>query len=181
MWCTSSNKIRILISLEPTQQFSVLGIVDHFLQLSFSTKDNILLIREMDRKTLDSRPFFVYLKLKDIITGLSGGNIPATKIAGNLILLTTSLDGSMTWALVDVLVDVLDSLNGTTNLQINMTIKLNQELSRMCNHMSVVKVVLTFLNSHSNSRVSIIKIAIIFDNGLICKCLWKVLSADIVF
>ena len=29
--CTSSNEIRILISLEPTQQLSVLDIVDHIL------------------------------------------------------------------------------------------------------------------------------------------------------
>ena len=44
-----------------------------------------------------------------------------------------------------------------------------------------VKDVLTFLNSPSISRVSIIRIAIIFDDGLICKCLCKALFVDIVF
>ena len=70
--CSSSNKIRILIGLEPTQQLSVLDIVYHLLQWSSSTKDNVLLVRKMYRKTVDSRPLLMHWKLKDIVASLGG-------------------------------------------------------------------------------------------------------------
>src|SRR6266702_3927946 len=38
--CSSSNEVRILICLEPAKQLSVLGVIEHLLQVGFSTKDN---------------------------------------------------------------------------------------------------------------------------------------------
>ena len=95
-------------------------------------------------------------------------------------MLTTSLDGGTTWALVNVLVNVLDSLDRTTDFLIDMTVKLNQEFSWMSHHMLVVKNVLALLNSPSILRASIIRITILLDNCLIGKGLGEMLFTDIV-
>ena len=53
-------------------------------------------------------------KLKDIVTGLSGGDISGIKVGANLIM-TLCEDNSMIRTLVDVLVDILDSLDRATD------------------------------------------------------------------
>ena len=62
--------------------------------------------------------------------------------------------------------NVLDSLDRTTDFQIDVTVKLHHQLSRMRYHMSVVKDILSLLNGPAILRVSIVRIAILLDDGV---------------
>jgi hypothetical protein len=56
----------------------------------------------MDWKTIYGWPLHVHRELKDIVTGLGGGNVSGIKVAMNLVI-TFHLNGGMIWTLVYVL------------------------------------------------------------------------------
>ena len=122
----------------------------------------------------------MHWELKDVVTGLGGGDVSGIKVATNLIM-TFCLNGGTIWTLVYVLVNVLDGLDRTTDFQINVTVKLHHQLPGMRNHMSVVKDILSLLNGPAILRASIIRIAILLDDGVRREWLGKALFADIVF
>jgi hypothetical protein len=64
--CSSSNEVRILIGLEPSKQYSILDILNHIVELGIGPHCHHMLARKMDRQTIDSRPFHVHGKLKDV-------------------------------------------------------------------------------------------------------------------
>ena len=107
----------------------------------------------------------MHRKLKDVVTGLGGGDVSGIKVVTNLIM-TFCLNGGMIWTLVYVLVNVLDSLDKTIDFQIDVTVKLHHQLPGMRYHMSVVKDILSILNGPAILRVSIVRIAILLHDGV---------------
>jgi hypothetical protein len=119
----------------------------------------------------------VHRNLKDVVACLGGGNVSGIKVGANFIM-AFSFNGGIVRTLVDVLMDVLDSLDRATDLQVDVTVEFNQELSWMRNHSLVVKNILTLLNGPAIFRASIIRIAILLNDGMITEGLWKVLFAN---
>ena len=121
----------------------------------------------------------MHWELKDVVTGLGRGDVSGIKVATDLIM-AFCLNGGTIWTLVYVLVNVLDGLDRATDFQIDVTVKLHHQLPGMRYHMSIVKDILSLLNGPAILRASIVRIAILLDDGVREKWLGKALFADIV-
>ena len=172
--CSSIYEILLCIGLKPTHELSDFGILHQFMNTIVLTEHYSLFSWKVNWNTIDCWPLHMHGKLKDIVACLSRGDISCIKIGTNFITSFLLYSGSV-WTLIDVLVNVLDCLDGSTDFQVDVTIKLNQNLPRMWNYMSIVKDILTFLNSPVILGASIVRISILLDNSLSSKGFGKAL------
>ena len=105
----------------------------------------------------------------------------ASRYVGTNFIMAFCLNCSAIRTLVNVFVDIFDHFDGATNFQIDVAVKPHQEFSGMRYHMSIVKYILTLLDSPAIFRASVIGIAILLNDGVWSISFGKSLFADIVF